>query len=166
MISRYTPPRMGRIWTQEARFPRMLEGELLRCEAFGKRGRIPAVAAARLRRRAKLNAARVDRREKETKHDVVAFLGELASHIGSDARYLHLGLTSSDVLDTATATQLKDACDLLLEDLEKLRSLTGRLARKHRETVCIGRTHGVHAEPTTWGLKLAVFYAELTRGGG
>jgi adenylosuccinate lyase len=155
---------MGRIWTQEARFQRMLEVELLACEALCKLGNIPAAAVRRIRRRAKLNAAQVDRREKETRHDVVAFLGELASHIGSDAQYLHLGLTSSDVLDTATATQLKDACDLLLEDLEKLRSLTGRLARKHRQTLCIGRTHGVHAEPTTWGLKLAVFYAELTRG--
>ncbi len=164
MISRYTPPRMGRIWTQEARFQRMLEVELLACEALCKLGRVPAAAVRRIRRRASIDAARVDRREKETKHDVVAFLGELASHIGSDAQYLHLGLTSSDVLDTATATQLKDACDLLLEDLEKLRSLTGRLARKHRETLCIGRTHGVHAEPTTFGLKLAVFYAELTRG--
>ena len=163
MISRYTPPRMGRIWTQEARFQRMLEVELLACEALSKLGRVPAAAARRIRRRAKLDASQVDRREKQTRHDVVAFLGELASHVGSDAQYLHLGLTSSDVLDTATAVQLKESCDLLLEDLEKLRSLTGRLARKHRETVCIGRTHGVHAEPTTWGLKLAVFYAELSR---
>ena len=164
MISRYTPPRMGRIWTQEARFRQMLEVELLACEALCKLGQIPAAAVRRIRRRARLNLSAVDRREKETRHDVVAFLGELASHVGSDAQYLHLGLTSSDVLDTATAVQLTEAADLLLEDLEKLRSVVRRLARTHRDTLCIGRTHGVHAEPTTFGLKLAVFYAELTRG--
>jgi len=164
MISRYTPPRMGRIWTQEARFRQMLEVELLACEALCKLGQVPAAAVRRIRRRARLNLSAVDRREKETRHDVVAFLGELASHVGSDAQYLHLGLTSSDVLDTATAVQLTEAADLLLEDLEKLRSVVRRLARKHRDTLCIGRTHGVHAEPTTFGLKLAVFYAELTRG--
>ena len=157
---------MGRIWTQEARFRQMLEVELLACEALCKLGQVPPAAVRRIRRRARLNLARVDRREKETRHDVVAFLGELASHIGSDARYLHLGLTSSDVLDTATAVQLAEATDLLLEDLEKLRSVVRRLARKHRDTVCIGRTHGVHAEPTTFGLKLAVFYSELHRAIG
>ncbi len=155
---------MGRIWTQEARFRQMLEVELLACEALCKLGQVPAAAVRRIRRRARLNLSAVDRREKETRHDVVAFLGELASHVGSDAQYLHLGLTSSDVLDTATAVQLTEAADLLLEDLEKLRSVVRRLARKHRDTLCIGRTHGVHAEPTTFGLKLAVFYAELTRG--
>ena len=166
MISRYTPPRMGRIWTQEARFRQMLEVELLACEALCKLGQVPSAAVRRIRRRARLNLAQVDRREKETRHDVVAFLGELASHIGSDAQYLHLGLTSSDVLDTATAVQLTEAADLLLEDLEKLRSVVRRLARKHQQTLCIGRTHGVHAEPTTWGLKLAVFYSELDRALG
>ncbi len=163
MISRYTPPRMGRIWTQEARFQRMLEVELLACEALSKLGRVPAAAALRIRRRARLDAAQVDRREKETKHDVVAFLGELASHLGKDAQYLHLGLTSSDVLDTATAVQLTQSVDLLTEDLEALRRIARAQARKYRDTLCIGRTHGVHAEPTTWGLKLAVFYSEMTR---
>ncbi len=163
MISRYIPPRMGRIWTQEARFQKMLEVELLACEALSKLGRVPPAAVRRIRRRAKLDTGQVDRREKETRHDVVAFLGELASHLGKDAQYLHLGLTSSDVLDTATAVQLAEATDLLLEDLEALRKLAGKLARKHRDVLCIGRTHGVHAEPTTWGLKLAVFYSELTR---
>jgi len=154
---------MGRIWTQEARFRQMLEVELLACEALCKLGQVPAAAVRRIRRRARLNLGAVDRREKETRHDVVAFLGELASHVGSDAQYLHLGLTSSDVLDTATAVQLAEAADLLLEDLAKLRSVVRRLARRHKLTVCIGRTHGVHAEPTTWGLKLAVFYSELDR---
>ncbi len=163
MIPRYTPPKMGRIWTEEARFQRMLEVELLACEALSKQGKIPPAAYRRIRSRAQLNVARISKREQKTKHDVVAFLGEMASHLGADARYLHLGLTSSDALDTATAVQLKEATDLILEDLKQLRRLVGRLARRYRDTLCIGRTHGVHAEPTTWGLKLAVFYAELSR---
>ena len=141
----------------------MLEVELLACEALARLKKIPQEACARIRRRAKVEAGQVNRREAKTRHDVVAFLGELGSHIGKDARYLHLGLTSSDVLDTATATQLADATDLLLEDLERLIRVVGARARRYRDTVCIGRTHGVHAEPTTFGLKLAVFYAELTR---
>ena len=154
---------MGQVWTEETRFRNMLEVELLACEALAKQGQIPAAAAARIRRKAKVQAEKVAQRETRTKHDVVAFLGELGSHLGPDARYLHLGLTSSDVLDTATAVQLSRAVDILLDDLEKLRAVVGRQATKHRDTVCIGRTHGVHAEPTTWGLKLAVSYAELTR---
>ena len=163
MVPRYVPRRMGQVWTEEARFQSMLEVELLACEALARQGQIPAAAARRIRRRAKIQAEKVAQREARTKHDVVAFLGELGSHLGPDARYLHLGLTSSDVLDTATAVQLAHAGDILLEDLGKLRAVVGRQARKYRDTVCIGRTHGVHAEPTTWGLKLAVSYAELGR---
>lgn len=137
--------------------------ELLACDALALQGRIPKSASIRIRRRARLNLARVDEREKKTKHDVVAFLGELASHIGSDAQYLHLGLTSSDVLDTATAVQLKQSATLLLSDLAGLKAVVKRLALKYRDTLCMGRTHGVHAEPTTLGLKLAFFYAELVR---
>ena len=163
MIPRYTPQRMGRIWTEEARFQRMLEVELLACEVLSKLGRIPWEAFRRIRRRAQLDVANIARREEKTKHDVVAFLGELGSHLGKDAQYLHLGLTSSDALDTATAVQLKEASDILLEDLEKLRRAVRRQALRYKNTLCIGRTHGVHAEPTTWGLKLAVSYAELGR---
>ena len=163
MIPRYTPPRMGRIWGQEARFRTMLEVELLACEGLSKLGVIPPAAVRRIRRRARLNLTRIRQMEESTRHDVVAFLEELASHLGKDAQYLHLGLTSSDVLDTATAVQLKQATDLLLEDLAKLRRVVRAQARRHRLTLCVGRTHGVHAEPTTWGLKLAVHYAELTR---
>ncbi len=163
MIPRYTPPEMGRIWTDQARFERMLEVELLACEALAKLGRIPKEAARRIRRRASIDVASIGRREGRTRHDVVAFLEELGSHIGKDAQYLHLGLTSSDALDTATAVQLKEATDLLLSDLERMRQVVGRQARRYRDTLCIGRTHGVHAEPTTFGLKLAIFYAELGR---
>ena len=163
MISRYTPARMGRIWTEEARFRTMLEVELLACEALSKQGAVPSAAVRRIRRLAQVSAQGVSRRESKTRHDVVAFLGEIASRLGKDARYLHLGLTSSDVLDTATAVQLTQTVDLLLEDLGRLRSVVRGQARRYRTTVCIGRTHGVHAEPTTFGLKLAVFYSELTR---
>jgi len=163
MIERYTPPRMGQIWTQETRFQKMLEVELLACEALSNLKIIPRSAAQRIRRRARVSVAGVLRREKKTRHDVVAFLGEIASHIGKDAQYLHVGLTSSDVLDTALGVQLAEASDLLLSDLEKLRVVVGRKARRYKRTVCIGRTHGVHAEPTTFGLKLAHFYAELNR---
>ena len=141
----------------------MLEVELLSCEALCKQKQIPPAALARIRRRARLDLKRIGQREERTRHDLVAFLEELGSHLGKDAQYLHLGLTSSDVLDTATAVQLIEATDLLLEDLEGLRQVIRRLALKHKKTVTIGRTHGVHAEPTTWGLKLAVSYAELTR---
>ncbi len=163
MIPRYTPRRMGSIWTQEARFRWMLEVELLTCEALAKQGQIPRNAAQRIRRRARLDVARIAQREGRTRHDVVAFLEELGSHLGRDAQYLHRGLTSSDALDTATAVQLTQATDLLLEDLEKLHRVVRRQARKYKNTLCMGRTHGVHAEPTTFGLKLAVFYAELSR---
>ncbi len=163
MISRYTPPEMGRIWTEEYRFQKMLEVELLACEALAKQGIVPFAAARRIRRKARLSVSRIGEREGRTRHDVVAFLEELASHIGRDARYLHLGLTSSDALDTATAVQMKEAVTLLLEDLEKLARAVRRQALKYKNAVCMGRTHGVHAEPTTFGLKLAVFYSELTR---
>ena len=163
MIPRYTPHRMGRIWTEEARFQKMLEVELLACEALAKQGTIPSAAARRIRKRARLDVTRIGQRERRTRHDVVAFLEELASHVGRDAQYLHLGLTSSDALDTATAIQLTEATDILLEDLRKLRRVARRQAIRHKNTICIGRTHGVHAEPTTFGLKLAVFFAELTR---
>ncbi|MBI3333469.1 MAG: adenylosuccinate lyase [Candidatus Omnitrophica bacterium] len=165
MIPRYTPPQMGRIWTEEARFQRMLEVELLACEALARQGQIPTAAYRRIRRRARVDAAKVAQREGRTRHDVVAFLEELGSHIGRDARYLHLGLTSSDALDTATAVQLKEAVELLLKDLEALKRVVRRQALRYKRTPCIGRTHGVHAEPTTFGLKLAVHYAELGRAG-
>ncbi len=166
MIPRYAPQRMGRVWAEEYRFQKMLEVELLACEALSKLGKIPSAAYRRIRRRAQLNVANIARREGKTKHDVVAFLGELGSHLGKDARYLHLGLTSSDALDTATAVQLKQAADILLEDLENLRRVVASQARRYKNTLCIGRTHGVHAEPTTFGLKLAVSYAELSRAAG
>lgn len=163
MITRYTLPAMRRVWTEESRFQRMLEVELLACEALVKLGKVPAAAYRRIRRAARVNPSRITRHEATTKHDVVAFLNTLAESLGADARFLHMGLTSSDVLDTATGTQLADASDILLEDLDELLAVLKRQARRYRDTVCIGRTHGIHAEPTTFGLKLALAYAELTR---
>jgi len=163
MISRYVRPAMRRVWTDESRFQRMLEVELLACEALVTLGKVPAAAYRRIRRAARVNPARVNQHEAKTKHDVVAFLNTIAESLGPDARFLHLGLTSSDVLDTATGTQLADAADILLEDLDELLAVIKRQARRYRDTLCIGRTHGVHAEPTTFGLKLALAYAELTR---
>ncbi|MBI4226734.1 MAG: adenylosuccinate lyase [Candidatus Omnitrophica bacterium] len=166
MISRYTLPAMGRIWTEDSRFRRMLEVELLACEALVRMGKIPTAAYRRIRRavRAKgINPARVAQLEATTKHDVVAFLNTMAESLGADARFLHLGLTSSDVLDTATATQLAEACDILIADVDRLLAALRRQANTYQFTLCIGRTHGVHAEPTTFGLKLALAFSEMTR---
>jgi len=166
MIPRYTPQRMGSIWAEANRLRIMVEVELLACEALAQLGRIPQSALKRIKAKARVSLEGIQAREKRTQHDVVAFLEELAAGLGSDARYLHLGLTSSDVLDTATALQLKAACDLILEDLARLKATVRRQARRYETLPCIGRTHGVHAEPTTFGLKLAVHYAELKRAQG
>ena len=163
MIPRYTLPRMGAIWEPAARYGRWLEIELLACEAWAALGEIPPEALAEIRSRAGFDPARVDALEREIRHDVVAFLTAVAERVGPAARYIHLGLTSSDILDTTLALQLRDAADILLEDLDRLLAIQGQLALKHRSTVMIGRTHGVHAEPTTFGLKAAGWYAEAGR---
>ncbi|MBI3301141.1 MAG: adenylosuccinate lyase [Deltaproteobacteria bacterium] len=163
MIERYTRPAMGRIWTEENKLAKWLEVELLACEALAERGEVPRQAVARLRQRARVNVARMQEIEAETKHDVIAFVSSVAETVGEEGRYLHLGLTSSDVIDTGLAVQLCEATDLLLADLDALLTVLKRLARQHKHTVMIGRTHGVHAEPITFGLKAAHWYAEMTR---
>lgn len=163
MIERYTRPAMGRIWTEENKLAKWLEVELLACEALAARGDIPQQAVARLRQRARVNIARMQEIEAEVKHDVIAFVTAVAETVGDDGRYLHLGLTSSDVIDTGFAVQLCEAADLLLSDLDALSSVLVRLARTHQYTFMIGRTHGVHAEPITFGLKVAHWYAEMRR---
>ena len=163
MIERYTRPAMGRIWTEENKLAKWLEVELLACEALAERGEVPRGAVARLRQRAQVNVARMQEIEAEVKHDVVAFVTSVAETVGEEGRYLHLGLTSSDVIDTGFAVQLCEATDLLLADLDNLLAVLKRLAREHKHTVMIGRTHGVHAEPITFGLKAAHWYAEMTR---
>ncbi len=163
MIPRYTLPRMGAVWEPAGRYAKWLQIEVLACEAWAELGVVPAEALAEIRARAAVDPGRVDAIEQEVRHDVVAFLTAVAERVGPAARYIHLGLTSSDILDTALALQLHDAADILLEDLDRLLAILRQLALKHRATLMIGRTHGVHAEPTTFGLKAAGWYAEAAR---
>lgn len=163
MIARYTHPEMGGIWSDDRRYQTWLAVEIAAAEAMAERGIIPADAARAIRERGAVDAARVDAIEAVTKHDLIAFTTAVAERVGPEARWLHFGLTSSDVVDTALAVQLRDACDLALKRVEALRAAVRARAEEHRRTPMIGRTHGVHAEPTTLGLKLALWYAELGR---
>ena len=154
---------MGVLWSDEHRLNVMLGVELLVLDAQAKLGLVPRRAVAAIRRKARVNLAQIAKREARTRHDVIAFIEHLEDHVGPHGRYLHFGLTSSDVLDTSLAVLLRDATDLLLDDLRGLLEALARQARRHKRTLTIGRTHGVHAEPTTFGLKLAVFYDEFRR---
>jgi adenylosuccinate lyase len=163
MIPRYSRPQMAAIWEPENRYRIWFEIEAHACDALAALGVIPKEAAAAVWQRGKFDPARIDEIERETKHDVIAFLTNLAEHVGPEARFVHQGMTSSDVLDTCLAVQLKQASDLLLADLDALLGVLKRRAFEHRDTVCIGRSHGIHAEPTTFGLKLAGHYAAFDR---
>jgi len=163
MIERYTTPEMKEIWSDHNKFKKMLEVEVLASEAQSKLGLIPQKDLAVIKKKAKFDIERIEKIEKKTKHDIVAFVINLAENVGSSGKYIHLGLTSSDVVDTAAAVLMKDACDVLISDLEKLIRALGKKARKYKNTVCVGRSHGMHAEPTTFGLKLALFYDEAGR---
>lgn len=163
MIDRYTRPEMGAVWSQATKYAAWLRVELAVCEAYARRGRIPPDALARITAQARVDPARMDAIEARVRHDVIAFLTNLEEALGADSRYVHVGLTSSDVVDTALALQLQQASDLLLAGLQRLREALGELALKHKDTLAVGRTHGVHAEPTTFGLKAAVWYAEAGR---
>src|SRR6478736_5440969 len=163
MISRYTNPEMGRIWTEERRYQAWLEVELAAADAMADAGIIPHDAARELRARARFDIARIEEIEQTTHHDVIAFTTAVAEHVGPAARYLHFGLTSSDVVDTALALQMVEACDLIIRNVDALAEAVRARADEHRHTPMIGRTHGVHAEPMTFGLKLALWYAELQR---
>ncbi len=163
MIERYTRPEMGRIWTDEARYGAWLRVELAVCEAWARRGRIPADALERIRRRSRVDVARIREIQRRVKHEMIALLTSLEEQLGADSRFVHLGLTSNDVWDTALALQLTEAADLLIAGQQRLRAALGRLARRYKDTLTVGRTHGVHAEPTTFGLKAAVWYVEAGR---
>jgi len=163
MISRYTNPEMGRIWTEERRYQAWLEVELAAADAMADAGIVPHDAARELRARARFDIARIEEIEQTTHHDVIAFTTAVAEHVGPAARYLHFGLTSSDVVDTALALQLVEASDLIIRNVDALAEAVRARADEHRHTPMIGRTHGVHAEPMTFGLKLALWYAELQR---
>jgi adenylosuccinate lyase len=163
MIPRYTRPEMAAVWSDDARYAKWLQVELAVCDAYARAGTIPADAAARIRARARVDARRIEEIEARVRHDVIAFLTALEEEIGADSRFVHVGLTSSDVVDTALALQLVEAADRLLSGVDAVRDCARVLALRHRHTVMAGRTHGVHAEPTTFGLKVAGWYAELGR---
>jgi len=163
MIERYTLSKIGNIWTDEHKFSIMLKIEILACEAMTKLGMIPKKALEKIKKNAKFNIEEIERLEEKTKHDIVAFINNVGQYIGPEARYLHMGLTSSDLLDTTLSVQCVEACDILLTDVKKLLAVLKSKAKKYKNTNCIARTHGVHAEPTTFGLKLAVWYDEMNR---
>ena len=163
MIERYTRPEMGRIWSEENSFQKWLDVEILAAEGLARLGKVPKAAIARIRRKARFNVKRIREIEREVKHEIIAFLSCVAESIGDDARYLHVGMTSSDVMDTALALQFKEASAMIEHDIEDLMRVLRRQARKYKWTVMIGRTHGVHAEPITFGLKLALWYQEMAR---
>ncbi|MDA8247440.1 adenylosuccinate lyase [Acidithiobacillus sp.] len=163
MIERYTRPEMGALWTQDAKYQAWLDVELAACRALAVRGQIPADALAEIEAKAAFDSARIAEIELEVKHDVIAFLTSVAEHVGPSSRFIHLGLTSSDVVDTGFALQLKRSGVLLLEGMDRLYRALVKLAWKHKDTLMIGRSHGIHAEPITFGLKVAVWCAEAQR---
>jgi adenylosuccinate lyase len=163
MIPRYSRPAMSAIWEAQNRFRIWFEIEAHACDAQAALGVIPAAAARAVWEKGKFEIARIDEIERETHHDVIAFLTNLAEHVGPDARFVHQGMTSSDVLDTCLAVQLKQAADILIADIDALLAVLKRRAFEHKMTMTVGRSHGIHAEPTTFGLKLAGFYAEFAR---
>jgi adenylosuccinate lyase len=162
MIERYTRPQMGRVWSEQNKFDKWLKVELAVCEAWAERGVIPADALPRLRK-ARFDLDAIARYLPEMHHDMTVFLRSLADSLGEESRYIHLGLTSQDVMDTALALQLIEATELIEQGLRALTEAVREKAKEHKETLCIGRSHGVHAEPTTFGLKLAAWYDELRR---
>jgi adenylosuccinate lyase len=163
MIQRYTHPEMGAIWSDQRRYETWLEVELAATDAMAEAGLVPREAAAELRAKADFDPARIEEIEAVTQHDVIAFTTAVAEKVGPAARYLHFGLTSSDVIDTAQALQMREACGLVVKNISVLMEAVRERAEEHRQTPMIGRTHGVHAEPMTFGLKLALWYAELQR---
>src|SRR5688572_8429004 len=163
MIARYTNPEMGRIWSDHRRYETWLLVETAAAEAMAAAGIIPADAARDISTRGGFDIARIEEIEAVTQHDVIAFTTAVAERVGPSARWLHFGMTSSDVIDTAQALQMRDACALILRDLEDASHAVRDRAFEHQRTPLIGRTHGVHAEPMTFGLKLALWHAELAR---
>ncbi|HZI94268.1 MAG TPA: lyase family protein, partial [Patescibacteria group bacterium] len=163
MIARYTLPEMGRLWEEEHKLRCWLKVEVAACEAMAERGEIPKEAVSVIRQKADFDLARVGEIEARVRHDVIAFLTAVGEKVGPESKYIHLGLTSSDMLDTATAIQLVQASDLLIGRVVKLREVLARRAHEFKMTPMIGRTHGIHAEPTTFGLKLALWYDEMGR---
>jgi adenylosuccinate lyase len=162
MIERYSRPEMKRVWSDENKFNKWLDVEIAVCDAWAEAGVIPRKAIPKIKM-AKCNLKRMDEILNETRHDMTAFLGSVAESIGEESRFIHMGLTSSDVMDTATSLQLVEASDILMQDMKELTAVLAQRAIEHKYTVMIGRTHGVHAEPTSFGLKLAIWVEEMRR---
>ncbi len=163
MIPRYSRPEMAKIWEPENRYQKWLDVEIAACEAWAKKGEIPKKSLATIKKKAGFNVKRIDKIEEKVKHDVIAFLTSVAEHIGPDSRFVHKGLTSSDVLDTALAVLMKEAADIIILDIQNLLKVLKSNAMKYKATLQMGRSHGIHAEPTTFGLTFALWYAEMNR---
>lgn len=163
MIERYSLPKMAKVWSEEHKYEIMLAVELYTCEAWQKLGKIPKKALLAIKSKASIDIEKIKKIEEKTKHDVVAFVNNLSENLGPNARYVHMGLTSNDVLDTTLGVQMRDAFVILIEDVEKLLSSLAKTAKKYKNSPCIGRTHGVHAEPTTFGWKIALWHDEMRR---
>ncbi|MFM8455954.1 MAG: lyase family protein, partial [Ignavibacteria bacterium] len=163
MIHRYTRPEMGNIWEDQNKYSIWLEIEILACEAQSELGLIPAEDVRIIREKAQFEVDTILEIEKTTKHDVIAFLTNVAEYVGPSSRFIHMGMTSSDVLDTCLAVQMKQAGTLLLQSLQRLQDVLAKKANEYKYAVCVGRTHGIHAEPTTFGLKCALWYEESKR---
>jgi len=163
MIKRYTLPEMGAVWSEQSKLNNWLQIEVAACEAWAQLGRIPAASVETIKARACFDVTRIAEIEAEVRHDVIAFLTNVGEYVGDDAKYIHLGMTSSDILDTGIAMQMRDSADLILAKLEKLQVAIRKKAIQYKYTLCIGRTHGVHGEPTTFGLKMALWYTEMDR---
>lgn len=163
MINRYSRAKMKAIWSPENRYRKWLDIEIMACDAMAKRGEIPAESMRNIREKAGFDVARIDEIEKTTKHDVIAFLTSVTEKVGEDGRFIHRGLTSSDILDTSLGMLLREAAEILIEDLDLLLAAIRKKAMAHRNTLMIGRSHGIHAEPITFGLKMAIWYTEMQR---
>ncbi|MBR6267973.1 MAG: adenylosuccinate lyase [Selenomonadaceae bacterium] len=163
MIERYTNPEMGKIWSIQNEWQTILDVEMAACDAMAELGEIPKEAAKNIRAKANFDINRIHEIESVTHHDIIAFLTNVAEYVGDDSKYIHKGLTSSDVKDTAICLMMKQSAELILDDLRKFREVLRRRAAEFKHTPCIGRTHGIHAEPMTFGLKLALWSAEIER---
>ena len=161
MIKRYSREEMAKIWELQNRFQCMLDVEIAACKAMNEIGIIPDEDMKNINEKADFDVERISEIEETTKHDVIAFLTNIAEYVGDSARWIHFGMTSSDVLDTATSIQLKQAGELILRDLEKFSEVLKMKAREFKHTICIGRSHGIHAEPTSFGLKFALWFDEM-----
>lgn len=163
MIPRYTRPEMGKIWELQNKYKKWLEVEIAACEAWAAEGAIPKEALKEIKKKAGFDVKRIDEIEAAVKHDVIAFLTSVAEHVGPESRYIHKGLTSSDVVDTALSLQMMQAADIIIEDIKRLREALREKAFKYKDTPCMGRSHGVHAEPMTFGLKFALWFEDMGR---